>query len=163
MRAIKNRTVEKETVGSKHAVRPVDGDAELAARLRLALTRLSRRLRHQGEAGIGASQLSALATIDRRGPMTLGDLAATEKVQPPSMTRVVSRLEEAGLVDRQVWEQDRRVARVQVTTAGQQLLQRSRTRKDAYLARRLRTLDPADRALMGEVVGVLEQMLEGGE
>ena len=141
----------------------VDGDAELAARLRLAVTRLSRLLRHQGETGISASQLSALSTIDRSGPMTLGDLAAAEQVQPPSMTRIVSRLEEAGLVDRQACEHDRRVARVRVTTAGRQLLQRSRTRKDAYLARRLQTLEPADRALMGEAVAVLEQLLERGE
>jgi DNA-binding MarR family transcriptional regulator len=95
--------------------------------------------------------------------MTLGDLAAAEQVQPPSMTRIVSRLEEGGLVDRQACEQDRRVARVRVTTAGRQLLQRSRTRKDAYLARRLETLDAADRALMGEAVAVLEQILERGE
>src|SRR5882757_1064706 len=118
---------------AERPVTTVDGDAELAARLRLAVTRLSRRLRHQGETGISASQLSALATVDRSGPMTLGDLAAAEQVQPPSMTRIVSRLEEGGLVDRQACEQDRRVTRVRVTTAGRQLLQRSRTRKDAYL------------------------------
>jgi DNA-binding MarR family transcriptional regulator len=139
------------------------GDAELAARLRLAVTRLSRRLRHQGETGISASQLSALATLDRRGPMTLGDLASAEQVQPPSMTRLVARLEEAGLVDRQVCDHDRRVARVRVTGAGRQLLQRSRTRKDAYLARRLQSLDDAERARVHDVVGVLEHMLEDGE
>jgi DNA-binding MarR family transcriptional regulator len=148
---------------TERPVTTVDGDAELAARLRLAVTRLSRRLRHQAETGISASQLSALATVDRSGPMTLGELAAAELVQPPSMTRIVSRLEEGGLVDRQACEQDRRVARVRVTTAGRQLLQRSRTRKDAYLARRLETLDAADRALMGEAVAVLEQILERGE
>jgi DNA-binding MarR family transcriptional regulator len=148
---------------TERSVTTVDGDAELAARLRLAVTRLSRRLRHQGEAGISASQLSALATVDRAGPMTLGDLAGAEQVQPPSMTRIVARLEEAGLVDRRASEQDRRVARVRVTTAGRQLLQRSRTRKDAYLARRLEILEPADRALMGEAVAVLEQLLERGE
>jgi DNA-binding MarR family transcriptional regulator len=95
--------------------------------------------------------------------MTLGDLAAVEQVRPPSMTRIVSRLEGGGLVDRQASEQDRRVARVRVTAAGRQLLQRSRTRKDAYLARRLQTLDAADRALMGEAVAVLERILERGE
>lgn len=140
----------------------LEGDAELAARLRLAVTRLSRRLRHQGETGIGASQLSALSTIERRGPMTLGDLASVERVQPPSMTRLVARLEEAGLVERQACEHDRRVAHVRVTAAGRQLLQRSRTRKDAYLARRLQSLDDADRTRVRDVVGVLEQMLEDG-
>jgi len=148
---------------TESTVNAVDRDAELAARLRLAVTRLSRRLRHQGETGISASQLSALATVDRCGPMTLGDLAAAEQVQPPSMTRIVARLEEAGLVARQVCQEDRRVARVRVTGTGRELLQRSRTRKNAYLARRLRTLDDADRTVMAEVVGLLEQLLEGGE
>jgi DNA-binding MarR family transcriptional regulator len=141
----------------------VDRDAELAARLRLVLTRLSRRLRQQGEAGISQSQLSALATIDRSGPMTLGDLASAERVQPPSMTRVVSHLEEAGLVDRRASETDRRVVRVKATVEGRQLLRRSRSRKDAYLAQRLRTLGEADQAVMAEAVAVLERVLEGGE
>src|SRR5205814_9703917 len=125
---------------TESTVNAVDRDAELAARLRLAVTRLSRRLRHQGETGISASQLSALATVDRSGPMTLGDLAAAEQVQPPSMTRIVSRLEEGRLGDRQACEQDRRVARVRETTGGRQLLEHSRTRKDAALARMLQTL-----------------------
>src|SRR5437899_3765477 len=110
----------------------VDHDAALAARLRLVVTRLSRRLRQQGETGISASQLSALSTIDRCGPMTLGDLAAAEQVQPPSMTRVVANLEAARLVDRQLCQQDRRVTRVRVTSEGRELLQLSRTRKNAY-------------------------------
>jgi DNA-binding MarR family transcriptional regulator len=141
----------------------VDGDAELAARLRLVVTRLSRRLRQQGETGISASQLSALSTIDRCGPVTLGDLATAEQVQPPSMTRVVSHLEETGLVERQVCERDRRVTRVRVTSEGRELLQLSRTRKDAYLARRLQTLEDGDRFKMAAAVAVLEQILERGE
>jgi DNA-binding MarR family transcriptional regulator len=147
-------------------VTAVDRDtdrAELAARLRLVVTRLSRRLRQQGETGISASQLSALSTIDRCGPMTLGDLAAAERVQPPSMTRVVANLEAARLVDRQPCQHDRRVARVSVTSEGRELLQVSRTRKNAYLARRLRTLDEGDRAKMADAIAVLEQILERGE
>ncbi|HEY1635676.1 MAG TPA: MarR family transcriptional regulator [Acidimicrobiales bacterium] len=141
----------------------VDGDAELAARLRLVVTRLSRRLRQQGETGISASQLSALSTIDRCGPMTLGDVATAEQVQPPSMTRIVSHLEERGLVERQVYQRDRRVTRVHVTGEGRELLQLSRTRKDAYLARRLQTLNDGDRFTMAAAVAVLEQILERGE
>jgi DNA-binding MarR family transcriptional regulator len=144
-------------------VTAVDRDAELAARLRLVVTRLSRRLRQQGETGISAGQLSALSTIDRCGPMTLGDLAAAEQVQPPSMTRIVSRLEETGLVERQACQEDRRVARVRVTGEGRELLQLSRTRKNAYLARRLRTLGGGELATMAEAVAVLEQILERGE
>ena len=140
-----------------------DREAELAARLRLVVTRLSRRLRQRGDTGISQSDLSALSTIDRLGPLTLGDLAASERVQPPSMTRVVTHLEEAGLVERQACEKDRRVARVRVTAQGRQLLRRSRTRKDAYLAERLRTLDLSEQALMAEAVGTLERLLEGGK
>jgi DNA-binding MarR family transcriptional regulator len=152
-----------ESPVTESPVTAVDRDAELAARLRLVVTRLSRRLRQQGETGISASQLSALSTIDRCGPMTLGDLATAEQVQPPSMTRIVSRLEETGLVDRQACQQDRRVARVRVTSEGRDLLRLSRTRKNAYLARRLRTLDEDDRAKMAEAVVVFEQILQRGE
>jgi DNA-binding MarR family transcriptional regulator len=148
---------------TESSVTAVDRDAELAARLRLVVTRLSRRLRQQGETGISASQLSALSTIERCGPLTLGDLATAEQVQPPSMTRVVSHLEATGLVERQACQQDRRVTRVRVTGEGRELLQLSRTRKDAYLARRLRTLDDHDGAKMAAAVAVLEQVLERGE
>jgi DNA-binding MarR family transcriptional regulator len=136
-------------------------DTELASRLRLSVTRLARRLRQQAEGEATPSQLSALASVDRLGPITLGDLAAVEKVRPPSMTRIVSGLEEAGFVSRQVDEKDRRIARVETTVAGQRFLERSRSRKNAYLAARVRTLDPEDRAVLARAATLLERLLEG--
>jgi DNA-binding MarR family transcriptional regulator len=138
-------------------------DTDLAARLRLAVTRLARRLRQQAEGEITPSQLSALSSVDRLGPITLGDLAAVERIQPPSMTRIVSGLEEAGLVTRKVDERDRRVARVETTVAGQRFLERSRGRKNAYLAARVRTLSAEDRAVLARAATLLEQLLEGEE
>ena len=138
-------------------------DADLAARLRLAVTRLARRLRQQAEGEVTPSQLSALSSVDRLGPVTLGDLAAVERVQPPSMTRIVAGLEEAGLVVRKIDERDRRVARVETTVAGQRFLERSRGRKTAYLAARVRTLSAEDRAVLARAAILLEQLLEGEE
>ena len=111
--------------------------AELASHLRLALARLNRRIRQQaaitGEE-LTASTQAALASVERLGPITLGELAAVEQVQPPSMTRIVVRLDECGFVTRVVDPSDRRVARVAITDAGRDLLARSRTRREAYLA-----------------------------
>jgi DNA-binding MarR family transcriptional regulator len=138
-------------------------DAELASRLRLTVTRLARRLRQQASAEeqISPSQQAALASVERLGPITLGDLAAVERVQPPTMTRVVAALEEAGLVSRHIDERDRRIARVQTTVAGRRFLERSRGRKEAYLAERIRTLAADDRAVLARAATLLEKILEG--
>lgn len=135
-------------------------EAELAARLRLAVTRLARRLRRYADAGATPSQLSALATVARLGPLTLGDLSAAERVKPPTMTRVVGSLEEMGLVTRTVDPSDRRVARVELTAAGERLMARSRSRKDAYLATRLRGVSRSERQTLEAAAGILERLLE---
>lgn len=133
--------------------------AELAERLRLVLTRMSRRLRQQGDGAATSSQISALSTIARRGPLTLGELASLEHVQPPSMTRIVSHLEDSGLVRREADVLDRRVARVSVTPEGTRLLQGSRRRKSAYIAQRIAELSQHDRAVLGRAAALLEAML----
>src|SRR5919204_1535539 len=97
----------------------------LAESLRLAVTRLARRLRREAGAGLSPSMLAALSTVDRRGPLTLGELAAAEGIAPPSVTAAVARLEEAGLVERATLEEDRRVSVVSVTAAGTGLLRES--------------------------------------
>lgn len=135
-------------------------DTELAARLRLVVMRLARRLRGQAEGEVSASQLSALSSVDRRGPLALGELSAVERVKPPTMTRIVACLEETGMVTRTVDEDDRRVARVALTPAGRRFLDASRHRTDAYLAARLGALTAEDRAALARAADVLERLLE---
>ena len=138
-----------------------ESDAEVAARLRLSVMRVARLLRvHTGDE-VSASQLSALSTLDRRGPATLGELSATERVKPPTMTRVVASLEEMGLVIRTADQRDRRVARVAITDAGHELLARTRSSKDAFLAARLRTLPDADRQALARAADALDRLLDG--
>jgi DNA-binding MarR family transcriptional regulator len=138
-------------------------DRELVVQLRLAVMRLARRLRQQTEGEITASQLSALASLNRLGPLTLGALAAVERVRPPTMTRIVGHLEAAGLVVRRPAPGDRRSAQVELSPAGRELLDRSRTRKDAYLAERLATLVPAEVAVLRQAAAALERLLEADE
>ena len=138
-------------------------DAELAARIRLSVTRLARRLRQKSDVEATASQISALATIERLGPLTIGELSAAERVQPPSMTRIVAGLEGLDLIQRETDERDRRVARVRVTSLGQRLLERSRSKKDAYLAARLGSLSDEERATLAHAADILERLLESDE
>jgi DNA-binding MarR family transcriptional regulator len=134
--------------------------ADLPARLRLVVTRLSRQLRQRAVVDLTPSQISALATIDRTGPVTLGELAALERVQPPSVTVVATRLEEKGLVVRRQDPQDRRVIRVETTKDGRRLLARSRSRKDAELDRRLRLLSDEERTTLAAAAVILERLVE---
>ena len=138
---------------------PTEADASLVAGLRLVVMRLARRLRQQAEGGLTASRLSALSTIARLGPLTLGELAGVEQVQPPSMTRIVANLEEQGLVIREVDPQDRRVARVRVSDEGSAYVARSRTLKNAYLAERIDRFDPLERARLAEALPLLERLV----
>jgi DNA-binding MarR family transcriptional regulator len=137
-----------------------DVPTDLADRLRLSVTRLARQLRRHSDLAATPTQLSALATIERRGPLTLGDLAAHEGVQPPTVTAAVGRLEQQGLVERHVDPEDRRIVRVVVTRAGRTLLARNRSRKTAFLAQRLAALDDDERARLAAAVEVLERVLE---
>ena len=135
----------------------------MPSQLRLAVMRLSRRLRQEAVGDITQSQLSALATIERAGPLSLGDLADLERVAPPSMTRIAGRLEEAGLVVRNVDATDRRIARVAISETGRELLKQTRTRRDAYLATRLRALSPEERATLARALPLLERLARDGE
>jgi DNA-binding MarR family transcriptional regulator len=147
-------------VGSQRTSRRSAPSAnQLAADLRLAVTRLARRLRQHADSGLSPSQLSALSTIERRGPLTLGELAAAEGVQPPTVTAAVARLEDAGLVARATHPRDRRVSMVAVTSAGLDLLRTSRRAKEAFLARGLAAMDEDDRAALARAASLLEGML----
>src|SRR5829696_4591042 len=114
---------------------------DVAVRLRLAITRTSRRLRQEAGSGLSPTLTAALATIDRHGPLTPSELAQRERVQRPTVTRLVARLEELGLLARAADPGDRRSSLLSITPAGRALLEEVRGRKDAYLAGRLEGLD----------------------
>jgi DNA-binding MarR family transcriptional regulator len=134
--------------------------SELAAHLRIVVMRLQRRLRAEAGDELSPTLVAALVSIERHGPLTLGRLAELERVTPPSITRVVAALERDGLVRREADAADRRVSRVVVTPEGASLLRAARTRKAAYLARLLETLDERDLAAVREALPVLERLLE---
>ena len=134
-------------------------ETELASRLRLAVMRIARRLRQQTQDPITPSQISALATIEHHGSITLGELASRERVQPPTMTRIVAALEEESLVVRTVDASDRRIARMSVSPEGARLLDRSRRRKNVYLANRLRGFTAEEVAILDKAAGLLERMV----
>jgi DNA-binding MarR family transcriptional regulator len=133
---------------------------DLATRLRLSIARTARRLRQEGGGDLSPSLSSALATIARHGPLTPSELATRERIQRPTATKLLDRLEAPGLVARTADPVDRRSSIVTVTTEGSALLAEQRTRKDAYLARRLRTLPAEDRATLRRATDILERLLE---
>jgi DNA-binding MarR family transcriptional regulator len=136
----------------------VSDTLEVAARLRLAVARLGRRLRQQSDTGLSPTQHSVLASIDVNRSLTLGELAVIEQVAPPTITRIVARLADKGLVSRVVDPADRRVARVSVTAEGQRHMDHSRQRRTAWLAQRLDELPPADVQRLADMLDVLEAL-----
>jgi DNA-binding MarR family transcriptional regulator len=134
---------------------------EVAARLRLAITRAARRLRQEAGVDLSPSMTAALATIERHGPLTPSELAHAERVQRPTATRIVARLEEAGLVQRTADPVDRRSFVIGATAQGEALMTKLRSRKNAFLARRLRGLGAEDMATLTRATEILEALLEG--
>jgi DNA-binding MarR family transcriptional regulator len=133
---------------------------QIAARLRLAVTRLNRRLRAEGDIGLSPSATAALSSIDRHGPLSLGELAAMEGVKPPTITATVAALEAEGLVAREADLRDRRITRVTLTPRGRQRLERSKRRKTAYLASRLERLDEQQLEELDRSLALIELLLE---
>src|SRR4051812_6392317 len=115
---------------------------DLAHRLRPVLTRIARRMRQAASGDLSPTQGAALATIDCHGPLTPSELAMRERIQRPTATRVLARLEEAGLVERTADPADRRSSLVTTSASGKALLATVRERKDAYLVERLDRLSP---------------------
>jgi DNA-binding MarR family transcriptional regulator len=138
---------------------PAHGD-ELAGRLRFAVARLARLLRQQDQSGFGPTLLAALATIEAHGPITLGELAGREQVAPPTITKVVEKLEANGLVTRATDIADRRVNRVAVTAKGTKQLALYRSRRTEWLASRLHGLSPAEQDQLLAALPVLERLIE---
>lgn len=138
---------------------PALATAALASQLRVHTMRLARRLRTERAATDHTlSQFAALASIERHGPISPGDLAAHERVQPPSMTRIVARLEHEGLVSRERHPTDGRQQLLTATDAGRALLAADRERRDAWLARQLDQLTPDEHAKIADVLPLLERL-----
>jgi DNA-binding MarR family transcriptional regulator len=133
----------------------------VAAHLRLAITRTARRLRQEAGRELSPSQISALATIERHGPLTPSELADRERVTRPTATRVAAKLEEMETIARTADPADARSSLLQITARGRALLGRLRRRKTAYLAQRLSALDPEELATLELASELLERMLEG--
>jgi len=131
---------------------------EQADRLRLATARLARRLRQHAGTGLTPSQASALMSIDKHGPLTLGALARIEQIAPPTTTGIVGKLEDDGLVRRQADAKDRRSVLVECTAEGRRRLDHSRRRRSAWLAERLATFDAAQHADLAAALRVLEAL-----
>jgi DNA-binding MarR family transcriptional regulator len=137
-----------------------EAELEVASRLRLAITRMARRLRQESGSDLGPSQLAALATVERHGPLTPSELAERERIRRPGATRILARLAEAGLVERLPDPADGRSAIVSIRAEGRSLLRRLRRRKTAYLATRIRELPESDRRTLARAAEVLERLLE---
>lgn len=135
-------------------------ELDLATRLRLSVTRLARRLRQQSAEGLSPSQTSALASVERHGPLTPSELAVTERIKRPTATRVLGALIETGLIAREADASDRRTVRLTITREGAATLERGRARKNAYLARRLGGLDAGELATLERAAELIERLLE---
>ena len=138
-------------------------EAGLATALRISVSRLARRLRAERltkglEPGLSETQLAALAALERHSAMTPGELADHEKVQPPSMTRVIAALEERGLVMRAPHATDRRQVVLTVTEQGRAVVQELRQLREAWLALRLHDLSPQERGILRSAAPILEKL-----
>ena len=137
-----------------------DAPAVDVTRLRVALARLARRLRKHELAGLTPTQLAALATVERSGPMRLGDLAAAEGIAPSTLTRLVTALEESDYVRRHADPSDARASTLAITPRGRDTLERLRTQTTLELAASLRLLTLAQRSALAEALPVLELLAE---
>jgi DNA-binding MarR family transcriptional regulator len=133
-------------------------EARLASALRLSVMRLSRRMRQERSSSLSPTQIATLATLERHGTMTLGELAAAERVQPPSMTRVISFLADSGLVARSAHPTDGRQVIVSLTPAGAELLATDRARRDEWLAERLAALSVDELAAISRAAPILDAL-----
>ena len=138
----------------------MDAPAVDVTRLRVALARLARRLRKHELAGLTPTQLAALATVERAGPMRLGDLAAAEGIAPSTLTRLVTALEDSGYVRRFADPTDARASTLAITSRGHDMLERLRSETTMELTESLTLLTAAQRAALADALPVLEQLAE---
>ena len=136
--------------------------AEVAGNLRVALMRTVRRLKRETDGEHSVSVIAALASVNSRGPLTLSELAEAEGVSRPSMTVLAASLFEQNLVSRELDASDGRLVRVHITQAGKRVLERSRTRRNAYLAKRLGTLTVEELRTLDQAATILLRLVEEG-
>ncbi|MGH3358841.1 MAG: MarR family winged helix-turn-helix transcriptional regulator [Nocardioidaceae bacterium] len=141
-----------------HVAKLARTDIGLAQALATAVARLNRRLRRERRSALTPNQTAVLGTLGRSGPLTPGALAEAERVRPPTMTRIVNGLADMGYVTRSPHPTDGRQVIVAISDDGESWLAAERKRRDMWLAKRLRELDPADRAVLREAVVVLERL-----
>jgi DNA-binding MarR family transcriptional regulator len=133
--------------------------AELASELRVAVMRLARRLRtERPDTGLSLTQIATLGTIDRHGSLTPREIAEHERVQPPSMTRVLAGLEQLGLIVRTPHSRDGRQHLVSLTKAAQDLLREDKRRREAWLAQRLAELTVTERELLAAAAPIIDRI-----
>jgi DNA-binding MarR family transcriptional regulator len=154
----RDTTISPSAVGERSAI--ANSDVIDVTRLRVALARLSRRLRRHELAGLTPTQLAALSTVERAGPMRLGDLAAAEGIAPSTLTRMVAALEELGYVRRDADPRDARASTLAITAHGHQTLEHLRDSGTALLAEWLELLPPEQRAAIATALPALEALAE---
>jgi len=145
-----------------NAATPAGSPANASAtanRLRFTVARMARLLRQQDQSGFGPTVTAALSTIETHGPLTLGELAARERVAPPSITKVVEKLVASGLASRETDPSDRRASLVQITKVGKRHLDTSRSKRTEWLAGRLASLEPHERDRLEAAMDVLEKII----
>ncbi|MFI9010418.1 MarR family winged helix-turn-helix transcriptional regulator [Actinosynnema sp. NPDC053489] len=148
-----------EIVRYANYVAETEAEAGLASRLRLAVVRLNRRLRAQRvNSAISLTQVSALSTLHKCGPLTPGELAAREGVQPPSMTRVIAALEEYGFATRRPHPTDGRQAIVELSETGLSYINEEVSAREAWLDKRLAELTPEDRGVLSRAAEIIDRM-----
>jgi DNA-binding MarR family transcriptional regulator len=137
-------------------------DAGLASELRMSVMRLRRRLANERDPGndLSIASMAVLGSLFRHGDLTVGELAALERVQPPSMTRKINGLEDGGYVVRRAHESDGRVVVVALTDLGRQRIVADRRRRDEWLARQLRDLTPGEREALRAAAPIIQSLSE---
>jgi DNA-binding MarR family transcriptional regulator len=137
----------------------LEQSTDLAGQLRLSVVRLNRRLRSQRtDESVSLTQISAMATLHQCGPMTPSELAASERVRPPSMTRVIAALEESGLVSRRDHPTDGRQSIIELTAEGEQLLADEASARERWLNKRLAELTEEERATLAKAAALIDRM-----
>jgi len=154
----------RDTTISPSAASPsvisAEGGVIDVTRLRVALARLSRRLRRHELAGLTPTQLAALSTVEQAGPLRLGDLAAAEGIAPSTLTRLVAVLEELGYVRRDADPKDARASKLAITVLGHETLERLRAENSALLAQRVMLLTPQQRIALADALPALEALAD---